>query len=88
MIRGKFLLDEVACRLIDFSAKNRLPAGNLDFRVGAICEISSSTKIFGIVTEILLNILITVDKEKLLDNIYSDNLFLEHILNSRIFTEK
>ena len=82
----KFLSEVVAEKIIETSEKNSLPAGNLNFKVAANCEISSSPFIFGIITKILLDILRTIDKAKSSDKNYFDKLFIEAVLNSGMFT--
>lgn len=81
----KFFLAAIEDKIIHFTRENHLPAGDLNFNIGANCEVASSPLIFGIITEILLGILITIDKKKLLDSNYIENLFTQTILDSEIF---
>ena len=67
--------------IINFSKENNRPAGELNFKVAANCEVSSSPLIFKVITKILLSILIAIDEEKMLNDSLMENFFMDEILN-------
>ena len=67
--------------IISFSREKNLPAGELNFNVAANCEVSSSPLIFRVITKILLSIFIAIDEEKMLNDSFMENFFMDKILN-------
>lgn len=78
-------LPAVIDSIIDFSKENHLPAGYLKFDIAANCEVSSSSLIFGIITKMLLTALLNIDKDRLMEDGYSETLFTNIIMHSEIF---
>ena len=76
-----FLMQAILDEIINFSKENNLPAGELNFKVAANCEVSSSPLIFKVITKILLSILIAIDEEKMLNDSLMENFFMDEILN-------
>lgn len=83
----KSLSEAIINKIIDVSKESALPAGELNFKVASNCDVSSSPKIFGIITKILLNILVGMDREKLSDKNYLDELFTETITETILNSE-
>lgn len=77
----EFLMKAILDEIISFSKEKNLPAGELNFNVAANCEVSSSPLIFRVITKILLSIFIAIDEEKMLNDSFMENFFMDKILN-------
>lgn len=77
----EFLMEAILDEIISFSKEKNLPAGELNFNVAANCEVSSSPLIFRVITKILLSIFIAIDEEKMLNDSFMENFFMDKILN-------
>lgn len=84
----KQFLSAVIDSINDFNKETNLPAGYLRFDIAANCEIGSSSLIFGAITKILLTILLSIDKNRLMEDGYSENLFTNVIMYSEMFENK
>lgn len=76
-----FLMKAILDEIINFSKEKSLPAGDLNFNIAANCEVSSSSLIFKMITKILLSILVSIDREKILNDSCMENLFMNEVLN-------